>query len=104
MLVFLKTLHTFIWVVMTIANFTAFYFAYNGIYDYRFWTPALILILEIITVIVNKWTCPITPIAGKYTANRDANFDIYLPLWLAKYNKEIFSIIILIEILVVVFK
>ncbi len=102
MLIFLKTIHTIIWVIMTASNFVAFYFAFNGIYDYRFWIPAGILILEIVTVFINKWSCPLTPITAKYTDDRKPNFDIYLPLWLARYNKEIFSAIILIEILIVI--
>ena len=29
--------------------------------------------------------------AARYTEDRADNFDIYLPLWLARYNKEIFG-------------
>ena len=27
----------------------------------------------------------------KYTEDRRPNFDIYLPVWIAKYNKEVFG-------------
>jgi hypothetical protein len=30
-------------------------------------------------------------IAARYTSDRSANFDIYLPRWIARYNKEIFG-------------
>jgi hypothetical protein len=33
----------------------------------------------------------LTDIATRYTADRSDNFDIYLPLWLAKHNKTIFG-------------
>jgi hypothetical protein len=29
--------------------------------------------------------------AARYTEQRSANFDIYLPLWLARHNKTIFG-------------
>jgi hypothetical protein len=29
--------------------------------------------------------------AARYTHDRRENFDVYLPVWLAKYNKSIFG-------------
>ena len=52
---------------------------------------ALIVLGEVIVLALNRWRCPLTPIAARYTENRRANFDIYLPEWLARYNKEIFG-------------
>ena len=52
---------------------------------------ALIVLGEIIVLAINRWRCPLTPIATRYTEDRRANFDIYLPEWLARYNKEIFG-------------
>lgn len=52
---------------------------------------ALIVMGEVAVLAVNRWRCPLTPIAARYTDDRRANFDIYLPEWLARYNKEIFG-------------
>lgn len=93
-----------IWVVMTVANFVAFYFAYKGIFDARFWVPALLIIGEILVILLNRWKCPVTNIAERYTSDRNPNFDIYLPLWLARYNKEVFSALIFLEIIIVVLR
>ena len=30
-------------------------------------------------------------LAARYTDDRRANFDIYLPVWLARYNKHVFG-------------
>ena len=35
--------------------------------------------------------CPLTDVAARYTSDRRDNFDIYLPLWLARYNKHVFG-------------
>jgi hypothetical protein len=40
---------------------------------------------------LNRMKCPLTDVAARYTDDRNANFDIYLPLWLARYNKHIFG-------------
>jgi hypothetical protein len=50
-----------------------------------------IVAIECLILAFNAWRCPLTDVAAKYTTDRRPNFDIYLPLWLAKYNKEIFG-------------
>jgi hypothetical protein len=47
--------------------------------------------LEVLVLAANRLRCPLTAVAARYTADRRANFDIYLPLWLARYNKVIFG-------------
>ena len=46
---------------------------------------------EVIVILANHWRCPLTGVAARYTDERQDNFDIYLPLWLARYNKQIFG-------------
>jgi len=52
---------------------------------------AAIVMAEVLVLALNGWTCPLTPVAARYTDDRRANFDIYLPEWLARYNKHIFG-------------
>lgn len=47
--------------------------------------------LEVGVLAVNRWSCPLTAVAGRYTTERPENFDIYLPRWLARNNKTIFG-------------
>ncbi len=52
---------------------------------------ASIVLGEVVVLALNRWSCPLTAVAARYTSDREANFDIYLPLWIARYNKEIFG-------------
>jgi polyferredoxin len=52
-----------------------------------------IMLIEVLVLVVNGWRCPLTDLAARYTDDRRANFDIYLPLWLAANNKRIFGTI-----------
>lgn len=54
------------------------------------WLTGIVL-AETLVLALNGWQCPLTAMAARYTDDRRANFDIYLPLWLARYNKEIFG-------------
>ena len=103
MLQLLKTIHTVVWVIMTTANFAAFYLAFVGRFNFWFFISIALIGGEIVVILVNGWHCPLTDIMGRYTAERRPNFDIYLPEWLAKHNIRIFSILIALEIIVVVY-
>jgi hypothetical protein len=50
-----------------------------------------IVLAEIVVLWLNRWSCPLTAVAARYTDDRRANFDIYLPEWLARYNKHLFG-------------
>ena len=50
-----------------------------------------IVLIEVGVVIANGMRCPLTGVAARYTDDRRDNFDIFLPLWLARYNKTIFG-------------
>ncbi|MGE5392712.1 MAG: hypothetical protein ACM3NH_03135 [Candidatus Saccharibacteria bacterium] len=104
MLRFLKVIHTVIWVVMTVSNFLAFYFAFIGRFDAWFWVPAGLLGFEIVVILINWWKCPLTKIAEKYTQDRRPNFDIYLPEWLARYNVRIYSVLLVAETAIVLIR
>ncbi|HSL81682.1 MAG TPA: hypothetical protein VLF66_02845, partial [Thermoanaerobaculia bacterium] len=55
--------------------------------------------VEVVIILVNRWRCPLTDVAARYTEDRQDNFDIYLPLWLARYNKELFGTLFLLGVL-----
>jgi hypothetical protein len=60
----------------------------------RFGVSAIMAVLvlgEVVVLWLNRWSCPLTAVAARYTNDRRANFDIYLPEWLARYNKQIFG-------------
>ena len=40
---------------------------------------------------INEGRCPISNVAARLTTDREPNFDIFLPVWLARWNKEIFG-------------
>lgn len=54
--------------------------------------------LESLVLAFNHWRCPLTDVAARYTTARQDNFDIFLPLWLARYNKQIFGALYVIGI------
>jgi len=90
MIVFIKTLHTIVWAAMVACIVAIYVFAGTGRFG---WALVMIAVVlgEVVVLLVNGMRCPLTPIAARFTDDRRPNFDIYLPQWLARRNKEIFG-------------
>jgi hypothetical protein len=89
-LVGIKILHTAAWLFFA-GCIVAIPFA--GARRQFLWAAVLtaLVLVECAVLAVNRGRCPLTDLAGHYTEERTDNFDIYLPLWLARHNKMIFG-------------
>jgi hypothetical protein len=54
------------------------------------WAAGVVLV-EVVVLGLNKGECPLGPMVARRTTDRRANFDIYLPAWLAARTKVIFG-------------
>jgi hypothetical protein len=54
-----------------------------------------LVLVECAVLAVNKGRCPLTDWAARYTVDRSANFDIFIPEWLARHNKVVFGTLFL---------
>jgi hypothetical protein len=95
-LMLVKTIHTLIWVFFNVVIFYMLYAVIVNKLDKWLWIGYELILLEGITLLVFKFFCPLTLIARKYSTSTKDNFDIYLPNWLAKYNKLIYTGILII--------
>jgi hypothetical protein len=85
-----KAIHTLVWAFFAGCILAIPVAAWRG----QFRTVvvlAMVVLLEIGVLFANGWRCPLTNVAARYTDDRADNFDIYLPLWLARHNKLIFG-------------
>jgi len=71
-----------------------------GLYSLAMVLTGLVL-AECAVLGLNRGRCPLTDMASRYTKERADNFDIYLPLWLARYNKILFGLLFLLGELIV---
>jgi hypothetical protein len=60
--------------------------------------------LEVIVLLLFKMMCPLTIIARKYSNSSKDNFDIFLPNWLAKNNKLIYSVFLSFILIILVYR
>jgi hypothetical protein len=86
----IKFLHTIVW-----AFFASSIAAIPALAATGSLSTAAVLIavvfVEVLVLVCNGWSCPLTRVAARYTTDRRDNFDIYLPAWLARHNKLVFG-------------
>ena len=89
-LVQIKLLHTAIWWFVAVCIVAIPIVGMRGHYA---WAAVLIglVLVECGVLAANRGSCPLTGMSARHTEQRSANFDIYLPVWLARYNKLIFG-------------
>ena len=100
----IKLIHTLIWAIFVAI---IFYIVYAGIMDMvttYTWIGIGLIIAEGIVLLLFKMSCPLTVIARNYSDSQKDNFDIFLPNWLAKYNKLIFTSIFVVGLIIVVYR
>lgn len=100
----IKVLHTVIWAFLVLI---ILYILYAGIMDKigpLLWIAIALAIGEGIILIINGWRCPLTRLGEKYTEQTDVGFDIFLPKWLAKNNKAIFTVLFAVGVIIVIYR
>ena len=99
-LILVKLLHTLVWLFFNVVIFYMLYAVISNKIDIWLWIGYGLVLLEALVLLLFRFFCPLTLIARKYSDSTKENFDIYLPNWLAKYTKLIYtSIMVLITII-----
>jgi hypothetical protein len=94
----IKVFHTVVWAFFAGAILAIPFATWRGEFTWVFGLTAVVLI-EVAILAFNRMRCPLTAVAARYTEDRSPNFDIYLPLWLAEYNKQVFGALFIVGLL-----
>ena len=85
-----KVVHTIAWAFFAGCIVAIPVVSWYGHHRAVAWLIGIVLV-EVAILLINRWRCPLTIIAERFTHERHDNFDIYLPPWLARNNKRIFG-------------
>jgi len=103
-LMIIKIFHTVIWIICVAAIVYLIVAGIINIINVWVWICIGLIVLEGIVLMIFKWRCPLTILAEKYSDNQNVGFDIFLPAWLAKHNKTIFSILFLTGLVLILWR
>ena len=91
MLFAIKLIHSIIWLVFVALILFILWSGITGNVNFYSWLAVLAILGEVVVLSIFKGQCPLTITARKYSHSTKSNFDIFLPEWLAKHNKQIFG-------------
>jgi hypothetical protein len=103
-LTIIKLIHTIIWVFYNILIAYLFFAVTTDRINKWVWISLGMIGVEIIVLLIFHMNCPLTLVARKYSASTRNNFDIFLPEWLAKNNKLIYSVLLVVILLLLVYR
>lgn len=86
----IKLAHTIVWALFAGCVVAIPVLTWRGELRHAALCSGLVAV-EVLVLVFNAWRCPLTILAERYTCDRRENFDIFLPAWLARYNKLIFG-------------
>jgi hypothetical protein len=100
----IKLTHTLIWIFFV---GIIFYILYSGISNdittYT-WIAISLVIGEGLVLMIFQMYCPLTILARQYSDSEKDNFDIFIPNWLARNNKVIFTSIYIFALIAVLYR
>jgi hypothetical protein len=99
-LLYIKIIHTLVWIFFNVVIFYLFYAVVSNKIDIWVWVGLGLFTLEGITLLLFGMMCPLTIMAEKYSDSTRDNFDIFLPNWLAKNTKLIYTSFLLIILII----
>ena len=103
-LILIKTIHTLVWIFFNVVILYMLYAVLTNKLDKWLWIGFGLFFPEGITLLLFKFFCPLTIIARKYSNSSKDNFDIYLPNWLAKYTKLIYTSISVVIVIITIYQ
>lgn len=86
----IKLIHTAFWALFASSIVAIPIVTALDRHDIGLWLTALVMV-EVVVLAFNGMRCPLTGVAARYADTTPVGFDIFLPAWLARYNKLIFG-------------
>ncbi len=95
----IKFFHSIIFFLMVACLGYILYCATVGRYDWTLLLALIAIFVEGLTLLLNRWRCPLTSLAERYGAANGAVTDIFLPGWLTRHTFKIATIFVTIEVI-----
>ena len=90
-LMWVRVLHTAIYVVMASCVFIVLYAGLTGVHGRWLWVASGLVALEAVVFAASGMKCPLTAVAVKYGAGEGPLFDTFLPERFTRHTFTIFA-------------
>jgi hypothetical protein len=94
-LALVRAFHTAVYVVVALSSLVVLYAGATGEHGGWLWVAAGLVGVESLVFVASGMRCPLTAVAVKYGAGKDALFDTFLPEPLTRHTLHIFGPLVL---------
>ena len=95
----IKAIHLFLFILMIISLFYALYCAIAGVYNWWLVAALLMILIDGISIALNRWRCPLTTLAEKHGAANGAVTHLIVGKWASQYVFKFFIALFIIELI-----
>ena len=100
-LILVRALHTAIYVVVAAACVVLLYAGITGARGAWLWLAMALVGVECVVFIASGMKCPLTAVAIRYGARKEAGFDTFFPERLTRHTLAVFGPMILLAFLLI---
>jgi hypothetical protein len=94
----IKSIHSILFFLMIFCLFYILYCAIARTYDWTLLTAIVILMINGLSIALNRGRCPLTTLAEKYGSENGAVTHIFIPKFCARYVFKFFAVVSAIEV------
>ncbi len=101
---YIKLIHSLLFILIVVCTIYVLVTAALDQINPLTWWAFGIVIVEMLTLIINDWRCPLTDLAERRGADVGSVADLFLPKQLSDYLFTIFGIVFLISCLLLIWR
>ena len=95
----IKAIHITLFILMIISLFYALYCAIAGVYNWLLLAAMIMILIDGISIALNKGRCPLTTLAERHGAKNGAVTHLIVGPWAARYVFKFFIVLFIVEII-----
>lgn len=94
----IKATHLTLFILMIVSLFYTFYAAIAGVYNLWLLAAMIMILIDGLSIVLNKGRCPLTTLAERYGAANGAVTHLIVGKWAARYVFKFFAVLFVIEL------
>jgi hypothetical protein len=95
----IKAVHLTLFILMIVSLFYALYCAIAGVYNWILLAAMIMILIDGLSIALNKGRCPLTTLAERHGAKNGAVTHLIVGSWASRYVFKVFIVLFIIELI-----
>ena len=95
----IKAVHLTLFILMIVSLFYTLYCAIAGVYNWILLAAMIMILIDGVSIALNRGRCPLTTLAERYGAENGAVTHLIVGSWASRYVFKLFIVLFVIELI-----